>query len=222
MALFDATPYYKAFNLLVATGNVSLQAYLIYKISPLSIGLAAQLFVFVAAYLVADFVNGLVHMYMDHNDHYEWVGGPLVASFHLHHKSQRYTCRPIPAIYFFETGSKVWLLIFLAAVALLTSVLSPVVLYFLLYVGILSSVAEVSHYLCHNSKSPLASRLARLGLLLSKEHHAKHHRGDNINYAFLNGFTDPLINWIASKVYSGYKETTDQHYAAYIAASEER
>jgi len=44
----------------------------------------------------------------------------------------------------------------------------------------------------------------------------RHHRLDNVNYAFLNGMTDPLINWIAAVYYHGYQKTTDQHTALYI------
>jgi len=215
MALYAATPYYKAFGVLVATAILALQLYLACRIGPLSIGPFWQSFVFLAAYLVADFVNGLVHLYMDHNDHYDWLGGPLVANFHLHHRRLRYKPRPLPLVYFLESGSKIWLLGVLALVALWLPFLSPAVLYFLLYFGVLSSVAEVSHYLCHNSKAPLVSKLARFGLLLPRRHHALHHRGDNVNYAFLNGLTDPLINWIASKAYPGYKETTDLHFKEY-------
>lgn len=34
--------------------------------------------------------------------------------------------------------------------------------------------------------------------------------------AFLNGLTDPLINLIARKIYKGYKNTTDLHFAKYV------
>jgi hypothetical protein len=50
---------------------------------------------------------------------------------------------------------------------------------------------------------------------MSKRHHARHHLADNVDYAFLNGLTDPLLNVIAKKLYPGYKDTTDLHYAAY-------
>jgi hypothetical protein len=57
--------------------------------------------------------------------------------------------------------------------------------------------------------------MRRSGLLLSKRHHGRHHIEDNVNYAFLNGMSDPLINIIAKKLYPGYKSTTDLHYALY-------
>lgn len=91
----------------------------------------------------------------------------------------------------------------------------------LVYIGILSSVAEVSHYLCHSSTSAVADFLGKVGLLLSKHHHAKHHLRDNCNYAFLNGFTDPLLNRIAAAFCKGYKNNTDLHYANYISEDSE-
>jgi sterol desaturase/sphingolipid hydroxylase (fatty acid hydroxylase superfamily) len=87
--------------------------------------------------------------------------------------------------------------------------------YFFVYVGILSSVAEVSHYLCHTSNSQLTLIFSKYGLLLSKKHHARHHLEDNVNYAFLNGWSDQLLNLIAKQFYPGYKNTTDRHYANY-------
>jgi hypothetical protein len=46
-------------------------------------------------------------------------------------------------------------------------------------------------------------------------YHARHHRNDNVQYAFLNGMSDPLLDLIARKFYTGYKTTTDNHYARY-------
>jgi hypothetical protein len=172
------------------------------------------------AYLVTDFVNGLVHMYMDNNDRYKsWVG-PLIANFHLHHKTPLYKKHNLLAVYFTESGSKIWLVGYLGLVVLLSAstALDPLLLSILTYVGILSSVAEVSHYLCHTSTSSISRFLASCGLLLSKRHHAKHHLQDNCGYAFLNGVTDPLLNLIAARLCDGYKQKTDLHYARYSGA----
>jgi sterol desaturase/sphingolipid hydroxylase (fatty acid hydroxylase superfamily) len=66
---------------------------------------------------------------------------------------------------------------------------------------------------------PLTQVLAKCGLLLSKRHHAHHHLEDNMNYAFLNGFSDPVLNVIAKRYYPGYKTTTDRHFACYDSGS---
>lgn len=101
----------------------------------------------------------------------------------------------------------------ISLVLLVTGRLTTFTAHTLVYFGILSSIAEVSHYLCHTSDSKVAKFLARIGLLLSREHHNHHHHSDNMNYAFLNGMTDPLLNLIARVFFTGYKTTTDKHFA---------
>ncbi|MDP2867148.1 MAG: fatty acid desaturase CarF family protein [Elusimicrobiota bacterium] len=218
MELYEGRRIYRVFGWFIAAANISLQVLLLVRALELSIGPARQLAALAAAYLLTDFLNGLVHLYTDNIDNYAWLGGPLIANFHLHHKTPRYIDRGLAAVYFFETGSKVWLVPFLCAVVLLSYQpgLNPVLLYALVYTGILSSVAEVSHYLAHNSLSPAAAFLARAGLLLPKRRHARHHIEDNAGYTFLNGFTDPLVDLIARKYYTGYKNGTDLHYSKYI------
>lgn len=217
MARFNSRRGYKLFGTVVALANVSLQAWLLWRLQPLGIDAAAQLAAILVAWLLADFINGLVHIYMDNNDRYDSLVGPLIANFHLHHQTPRYQPNPLPVVYFVESGSKVWLVPCLGLVALLTTVagVSPLLLHILVYTGILSSVAEVSHYLCHTSVSPLAMGLGNCGILLGKRHHAVHHLRDNVSYAFLNGLTDPLLNPIAARFSRGYKNHTDQHYATY-------
>ncbi len=224
MERYNSGSGYKLFGTAVSIANVSLQLYLTYRIWPQSIGADRQFFSIILAYFITDFANGLVHMYMDNNDRYESPVGPLIANFHLHHKIPQYKKHNLLAVYFTETGSKVWLIGYLLSVLVLLSVpgISPVVSYTLLYIGILSSFAEVSHYLCHTSVSPLAGLLGNCGLLLSKRHHARHHLEDNKNYAFLNGLTDPLLNMIAAACCKGYKQNTDLHYAHYVGVDDDR
>lgn len=224
MALYESRGRYKLFGKFVAAAIVSMQAFLLFRVFGLSIGPARQLAAFAAAYLLADFVNGLVHLYSDHMDDYESLGGPLVANFHLHHKRPRYKDNNLAVMYFNESGSKVWLVPCLAALCWLSfrPGMDPALLTALVYAGVLSSVAEVSHYLAHNSVSPAAAFLARAGLLLGKKRHARHHLEDNVSYTFLNGFTDPLVDRIARKFYTGYKNGTDLHYAKYTAPIEDR
>lgn len=215
MEAYENKGIYKSFGNVVAAANVSLQAFLLFRTLKLSIGPFWQIAVVAAAYLGADFINGLVHLYMDHNDDYESLAGPLVANFHLHHKIPRYKDNHPLAVYFIESRSKVWLVPCLAAILWLSCrpQVNPVLLYALTYAGMLSSIAEVSHYLAHNSTSPAAGYLAAAGLLLPKRRHARHHIEDNVSYAFLNGFTNPVLDVIARRCYSGYKNGTDLHFA---------
>ena len=217
MARFNNGKSYVGFGWLVATINCCLQLYLLAKVWPLTIGPLAQGMVLLLAWLVTDFVNGIVHMVMDNYDDYESLVGPLVANFHLHHKIPQYRQNPLYVVYFLESGAKVWLIGYLAVVALALPWLqaTPFLAWLLVYVGILSSVAEVSHYLCHSSNSPLAKWLGDCGILLGKRHHARHHLHNNVSYTFLNGLTDPLIDPIARRLYPGYKLTTDLHFTAY-------
>ncbi len=217
MELFEQRSIYKGIGTLVSLLNVSLQVFLLYLVLPLSLGLLLQLLSFLAACLATDFLNGLVHMYMDNNDNYTSSAGPLIAAFHLHHRTPLYKENSLPIVYFNETGSKIWLVGYLLAAAFLihAAVLPPFLSWTLMYVGILSSFAEVTHYCCHVPDTWATRFLNRSGIFLSKRHHARHHLADNVDYAFLNGFTDPLLNVIAKKLYPGYKKTTDLHYANY-------
>src|SRR5512133_3866959 len=223
MELFTSRSRYRIFGLSISIIVVSLQCYLLYRIWSQSSGAGRQVLSLVAAYLVTDFINGLVHMYMDNNDRYESLAGPLIANFHLHHKVPHYKKHNLLVVYFMESGSKVWLVGYLLLVVSLQGLfeLDPLVAYILVYIGILSSLAEVSHYLCHTSTSACPGFLANCGLLLSKRHHARHHLQDNGSYAFLNGVTDPFLDRIAAAVYKGYKQNTDVHYAHYSVLNSE-
>lgn len=221
MELYTTRRRYRLFGQLIAAANVSLQLYLLYRVLPYSVGVAGQIAAFSVAILLADFINGLVHMYMDGNDDYLSPAGPLIANFHLHHKVPLYRKSNVLLVYFNESGSKVWLVPCLLALAIGLPQLSPLAALILVYTGILSSYAEVSHYLCHTSTSRLTLLLSRLGIVLTKRHHAGHHLEDNRNYAFLNGITDPLLNLLAVRIHGGYKRTTDTHYERYAMASQE-
>ncbi|MDO8805284.1 MAG: hypothetical protein Q7R35_12745, partial [Elusimicrobiota bacterium] len=107
MELYENREIYKLFGWFIAAVNILLQAFLLVRVLSLSIGWAWQLTALAAAYLLTDFINGLVHLYMDNNDDYESMAGPLIANFHLHHKIPRYKDKNLAAIYFLETGSKV-------------------------------------------------------------------------------------------------------------------
>ncbi|MBN2144002.1 MAG: hypothetical protein JW774_05190 [Candidatus Aureabacteria bacterium] len=217
MERYEKIPGYKLIGRFVSFTNVSLQIFLAILVVPQSIGLLSQVLTFGLAYVLTDFVNGLVHMYMDNNDDYDSYAGPLIASFHLHHRTPRYKENPLHIVYYNESGSKLWLVFFLAVsvVAVAKGIVTGAAAYGLLYFSVLSSVAEVSHYFCHTPQNKLVKFLGNLRILLNIRYHAQHHLKDNYSYAFLNGLSDPLINRIARKFYAGYKNTTDLHYARY-------
>ena len=219
MAAYEARPVYRWTGRVVSVVNVSLQLALLVALFRTSPGLVRHLFAGALAFVLADFVSGLVHMIMDNSARYASRVGPLIAAFHLHHKTPRYKRNHLAAVYFNESGSKIWLAVLLVVVGVVHGLapLPPFVLALLTYFCILSSVAEVSHYLCHVSPQQ-PSWLARAGIFLSWKHHRHHHADDNRNYAFLNGMTDPILNLVAALFFSGYKHGTDLHHAHYSGA----
>lgn len=225
MEKFEKIPVYIWVGRVVSFVNVSCQVALGVFAFRQTIGVGKQIIAFVIAYILADFVNGLVHMYMDNADGYETPAGPLIAAFHLHHRTPAYKIKPLAAVYYHETGSKIWLAFFQLAVvpAVWLGGISGAVTWGVFYFSVLSSVAEVSHYLCHvPNVNALERFLGRFGILMNNRCHvSQHHMKDNINYAFLNAMTDPLIDFIAKIFYQGYKTTTDSHYAFYTGTGTE-
>lgn len=224
MEFYESKKGYKLLGRFVSIANISLQTYILSQVLPFSIGFLWQIVSVITAYLITDFINGLVHLYMDANDHYDSLAGPLIANFHLHHRTPRYQDNNLLVVYFIETGSKIWLVFYLMTIAILFHLpnSNPVFLYTLTYVGILSSIAEVSHYLCHNSNSAVVMLLAQIKLLLPKREHARHHLENNVSYTFLNGMANPVVDFIARIFFAGYKNKTDLHYATYSASNMSR
>lgn len=217
MARYERAWGYRLTNKVASFANIGLQVVLGFLVFPQSIGLARQMCVLLVAYAVADFVNGWIHLYMDNGENYATLMGPFFAAFHLHHRTPRYRKRPLIVVYYQEAGSKLWLVLLELSMALLigTGLVCGAWAYLMFYFAVLSTFAEVSHYLCHMAPSTTVRVLGKLGLLLSARYHARHHREDNVQYAFLNGMSDPLIDRIAKRYYAGYKHTTDTHYAHY-------
>lgn len=220
IARYEGHRRYQVFGLLVATSIAVSEAILACMVVVHPFDLGIFLVVAVVAYLAADFVNGMVHLWMDNDDDYASLAGPLVAQFHLHHRTPRYRRRPLIAVYFLEGGSKVWLALLLVAVVAGLSRLPTWLVQFFACFGVFSSLAEVSHYLCHTSNSKVAGFLGKIRILLPKHHLELHHRQDNRSYCFLNGLCDPVIDWIAARFFRGYKQSTDLHYAQYVPPSQ--
>ena len=217
MQKYHENKNYQYIYKLVSVLNVTMQIYLFVLLFSLAIEWYIFVSIFMLSYFMTDFINGYVHMYMDNNDSYDSMVGPFIASFHLHHKTPNYRDFSIWRIYFNESGSKFWLVPFLMLTIILNFLgVNAYFLVGLIFIGILSSVAEVSHFLCHNSNSKVVLFLQKINILLSMKHHVLHHEKDNQSYAFLNGMSDFILDRIASKVYGGYKEKTDLHAEAYV------
>ncbi len=216
-------PIYRRFERFVSFSVVMLQVISVWGwfCSGQSISSLECFLTLVMAYVVTDFVNGLVHMFMDNNTHYTSFVGPYIAAFHLHHAKYFYQVRPFLKVYFDESGTKFWLLFYLVCLVVIQRYvpLSSCLHVGLIALGIFSSVAELSHYYCHQAteNDRIVLWLQRYHVLLSKSRHRAHHGADNMQYAFLNGVTDPLINFIARRCCKGYKNGADQHTQAYLS-----
>lgn len=216
MQKYERQFVYRWLGTVVATTIVLLQAVCLARL-PWGEASLVWIALFLLAYVLADFVNGLIHMVMDNAEGYSSVIGPLIAAFHQHHQLPEYRNRPAFVVFLAENSMKNWLAVYMVGLVLLMSSLPPAVAFLLLAFSILSSFAELSHYLCHNSSSRFVRALQRARLLLHPDHHRMHHEADNTHYAFLNGMTNPLINFIARRAYpNGYVTTTDAHSAPYF------
>lgn len=225
MDIYYNNIFYNKFGIIVSVSIITMQLILLCNFSVYFdkgyniISITILSIVLIIAYIFTDFINGFIHMYMDNNTNYKSIIGPFIAAFHMHHKQQRYKQRNPIFVYFMESGSKFWLVIYLGILICLQSKIYLFVYLnlFLITIGIFSSFAEVSHYWCHNSDKNnfVISKLQKLMILLPKKHHQEHHVNDNMNYAFLNGVTDPILNIIAKYLYTGYKNRSDLHALAY-------
>jgi hypothetical protein len=216
---YNNNVFYQKFGIFISTIIVFMQIISLCHVFKISDWNILSAVVLIGAYITTDFINGLIHMYMDNNTHYNSIMGPFIAAFHMHHKQPTYKKRHPVLIYFFESGAKVWLAVYMLILLYVQyeMALSFNINLFFVSIGIFSSFAEVSHYWCHNAdeKNMVIRELQNLKILLSKAHHTHHHIKDNTHYAFLNGVTNPFLNLIAKHFYSGYKNNADRHVLAY-------
>lgn len=217
MELYLKYPFYNKMWWLTSSLTVSFQILSVYLLFADIVWGFWVLPVIIISFLVTDLVNGAIHMFMDNNTNYTSTTGPFIAAFHLHHKFPKYKNKNILRIYFEETGQKYWLVFYMTGIFLLqiNGGISGAIELLLVSFSIFSSFAEVSHFLCHNSRSKSVKMLQKLRILLPYEHHLEHHSRDNMNYAFLNGVSDPILNRVASFWFKGYKHHADLHSKAY-------
>lgn len=221
---YNAFTFYKRFEFFISIFIVSMQV--ITSLFLISTYTFSGFFLFfvacMASYVATDFFNGIAHMIIDNIKGYNSFFGPFIAASHMHHIKLKYKKNNIIKVYFYESGQKFWLaiyLFFLFIVLFYCNINANVMLFFVLF-GVLSSVAEVSHFLCHNQAHKtkgLVVFLQRNHFLLNLNHHRLHHINDNVNYAFLNGMSDPLLNYIAKKIATcGYKNSADLYVIEYM------
>lgn len=214
---YHAIAWYSRVEIFSSVVVVSLQVATLIKLFENYTGtnVIAMIATIIFAYIIADFISGIAHMIGDSNTHYTSIIGPFIAVFHLHHSRLIYKNKHPIKIYFYESGQKFWMILYLSALLIMQSygAINFCSALFLVAIGILSSVAELSHFWCHNKAqcNIIVQYLQKYRILLSMKHHGFHHRNDNTHYAFLNGMTDPLVNLIAYHFCKGYKNHADLH-----------
>lgn len=212
---------YQRVEIFIAVAIIALQILTSIKLfqSYSATSMLAIILTIFAAYIATDFISGLVHMMVDNNTNYASLTGPFVAAFHLHHANLIYQNNHPLKIYFYESGHKFWLFFYLLILCAAQFFwrLNFCFNLFLVVIGILSSVSELSHFWCHNGArgNKMIRFLQKNHILLSMKHHKQHHRKDNMHYAFLNGMTDCFLNIIAHHFYRGYKNHSDKHVENY-------
>jgi hypothetical protein len=140
-----------------------------------------------AAYVLVDFLSGLYHLATDRG----WNLPGQVQMFQAHHETNTMSG-------FDWQPSLVGLPAMLAGIWLA----SP----FLLASGALGILAQVPHYYAHRrSSSPavhaIVRAMQRLGLIITPQHHAAHHRGAfDRNFCIVSGWNNfwlnPLLSWL--------------------------
>ena len=216
MQKYNGLKRYKLLYKVVSFLNISMQLFLLYTVLQFHLGFLVNLLAFMVAFVFADFVNGGMHLYMDNQEDYTRAFGPFIAAFHLHHKTPKYKDSNVIKLYYNEAGGKFWLVPFQAVIIAIYFLGVPNwLILFATYFIVLSCVAEVSHFLAHNSDNKFVHFLQKIRVLIPKEYHAKHHQNDNRQYAFLNGMSDVVLDFIARRYFRGYKKASDLHYGRY-------
>jgi len=226
MYRYENSFIFRNINVVFSILIVSLQIYTIPILINSWQGKSKFLLSFIIAYILADMIGGFAHLFTDTNDNYSnYITGPLIAAFHLHHKKPKYKNNNICTVYFNENGPKVWLLIFIIIFLIMKKkgkINNKMIITVCILFSFLSSFAEVSHYLCHNSNNVIVKKLQKYRILLDPYIHKIHHTQDNINYTFLNGCTDFIVNYFAIKYFNGYKNNIDLHYLKYKGQTSNR
>jgi len=75
MELYESKKSYKLLGRFVSVTNISLQIYVLSLVFTFAIGFWWQIVSVIAAYLITDFINGLVHLYSASNMPRPWTAG---------------------------------------------------------------------------------------------------------------------------------------------------
>jgi len=155
---------------------------------------------FLLGALAADALTGLVHWACDTwgDERTPWLGPTLIYAFREHHENPRKMLEHDWIVANREPGAAAAIaLLLLSLPAVRAAVEGRPFLYAALCAFIAyGAAANQLHLWAHASHPPRLVRLAqRAGLVLSPEHHARHHRAANdVAYCISTGWLNPLLD----------------------------
>lgn len=155
-----------------------------------------SLFHIFSAWVLADFITGLLHWLFDTWGKYDWpvLGKLFVRPFLEHH----ITPNEITKHDWIETnGSNIFVGVCIVGGALLLSS-SPSIISFSLFLSFWGCLTNQFHKWSHQAQVPkFVHVLQKIGIILSKENHNKHHRGEfTQHYCITNGVLNFFLDTI--------------------------
>jgi hypothetical protein len=134
------------------------------------------------AYFVADFASSLYHLATDAGFNTKRI----VGQFLKHHNdpgSMTFDLEPVMAGVPVSLIGLLWL---------------P---WFFVPLGLFVSMAQIPHYYTHHKAPRIVSALQKCGIFLSVKAHEKHHGSPHdCNFSVVNGWSNPLVNWMAKEM----------------------
>jgi lathosterol oxidase len=143
-------------------------------------------------FIAADLLSGLIHWFCD--NHFSpttpWIGPAIIAPFRDHHTDLQSIVRND----FFERNLSNVLAAILPLFVGLTWE-NPTLIVFSLSLSFFIAATNQIHYWTHTKDLPSIVRwLQKSRIILSPDHHAKHHASGREAYCITNGFLDRLID----------------------------
>lgn len=163
-----------------------------------------NVYIFLFASIISDFISGLVHIYLDNSkvNYIETINDYFKIGFQIHHlfPNFQWTCynkfQP-----HYEANTIFFSNILISLINVFTY--NSLVVYYVLY---LTLIMQMNHYWCHAliTKKPvpyIVYKLQDFGLLLYYKKHAKHHSTYDNSFCLLSGCCDPIFDYLYNNKY---------------------
>lgn len=153
-----------------------------------------------AGWYVSDFISSIYHIALDRfGSKNTFLWGPQIAGFRLHHKEPRAFLRP----WYDWSSLSNTILSLLAGLPFILLGLYGFAPWFLIPLGIGFAVQDFTHKASHmfeRERWEWVTLLQRLHLILPPQVHSRHHKDFDGNYSVLNGWSNPLFNWLVKRM----------------------